>query len=401
MLKARYFSGILFALLALNAFADEVEKPGTEPSKGHETRTPFLPVISGFASDSSAVMPDSVYSNKTIKGKIPVKKKVYQFKIQDEINVSTLRQTEEMLVNAENMDVDFILIHLTAEGGNYSAANKIKNTLIHSKTPVLMYIDNKVETSGAIVSLGADSIITAKNIQIGKVTVTTDKASNKNKSYQYYVKTLLRNTASKTEMQNTSVTPNGKQSTSVFTDPYEQQYASAELNTALKDAGLNNYDIIEYETSRIGAFMDTIISEKGVATIAFIISGLLFLFFRSRKKGIALCLIFILSLVYFASCYFENNLSFTALLAFYGSLLTLVLSLAIKLKNFLPQLMSIVLTGALLLNYNSLLSAFLIIVFSAAALVGAMVLYSKLRNRTIVSLISVNRILNERNLGAD
>ena len=53
---------------------------------------------------------------------------------------------------------DFLVMTLNTYGGEMSAADSIRTTLLHAKMPTIVFINNNAASAGALISIACDSI---------------------------------------------------------------------------------------------------------------------------------------------------------------------------------------------------------------------------------------------------
>lgn len=126
------------------------------------------------------------------------KKLVYQYKIQEEIGPAAWRNTQKAVQEAEDLNADYILIHMNTYGGMVDAADSIRTRLLNAKPIVLVFIDNNAASAGALISIACDSIYMRKSASIGAATVVNQTGEVVPDKYQSYMRATMRATAEST-----------------------------------------------------------------------------------------------------------------------------------------------------------------------------------------------------------
>src|SRR5687768_9983507 len=94
-------------------------------------------------------------------------KKVYTFHLKEEIAPPAWRLTQRAFAEAEKINADYVLIQMNTYGGSVLDADSIRTKILHSRIPVLVFIDNNAASAGALISIACDSIYMATGANIG------------------------------------------------------------------------------------------------------------------------------------------------------------------------------------------------------------------------------------------
>jgi membrane-bound serine protease (ClpP class) len=127
---------------------------------------------------------------------VDVKKKVYTFGIDDNIDPRMNRKVKMALEDAASKGADVILIEMDTYGGAVNDADDIRTMILETKTPIHVWINKDAASAGALISIACDSIYMAPGASIGAATVVMggggDAAPDK---YQSYMRSMMRSTA--------------------------------------------------------------------------------------------------------------------------------------------------------------------------------------------------------------
>ena len=83
---------------------------------------------------------------------------MYVFEIKEEIAKPAWYNTQKHL-KKQKVNADLILIHMNTYGGAVDMADSIRTSILNSKIPVWVYIDNNAASSGALISIACDNYI--------------------------------------------------------------------------------------------------------------------------------------------------------------------------------------------------------------------------------------------------
>ncbi|MFQ6609340.1 MAG: nodulation protein NfeD [Fidelibacterota bacterium] len=111
---------------------------------------------------------------------------VYNIPIQGDIDMGLPYYIERGIQEAEENKAQFILFDIDTFGGRVDAATRIKDAILSSKVPTIVFINRRAISAGALISLSCDSVYITSGGTIGAATAvdqTGKKASEKVISY--------------------------------------------------------------------------------------------------------------------------------------------------------------------------------------------------------------------------
>lgn len=123
------------------------------------------------------------------------KKIVYKLNIKQDITPGTWRQAKQAFEAADSLGADLFLIHMNTYGGTVLDADSIRTKILHSKIPVVVFVDNNAASAGALISIAADSIYMRPGGSIGAATVVNQTGTPMPDKYQSYMRSTMRATA--------------------------------------------------------------------------------------------------------------------------------------------------------------------------------------------------------------
>lgn len=317
----------------------------------------------GFTEDSvtvkdSTTVKDSVILIQTDSIATDQSKRVYRLNLKDNISPKTWRYTQAAFKEAAASNADLILIHMNTYGGLVVSADSIRTSILNSKIPVVVFIDNNAASAGALISIACDKIYMRKGANIGAATVVNQEGKEMPDKYQSYMRATMRSTAEAqgrdTIIENGDTTlqwkrdPNIAQamvdptihiaglidSTKVltFTANEAVEYGFCDgiaenISEVLHAEGIENHTIQAFEPS----FLDRMIGIFSSPTlqgilIMFIIGGL---YFELQSPGIGFPLIIAIlaAVVYFAPLYLEGLAQYWEIILFVAGVILIIVEI--------------------------------------------------------------------------
>jgi len=120
---------------------------------------------------------------------------VYQIDIKKEINQTTRLYLNNGLNEANKLQAKAILIHMNTYGGVLDAADSMRTSILYSRIPVYVFIDNNAASAGALISIACKGIYMREGANIGAATVVNETGAALPDKYQSYMRSLMRSTA--------------------------------------------------------------------------------------------------------------------------------------------------------------------------------------------------------------
>jgi membrane-bound serine protease (ClpP class) len=124
---------------------------------------------------------------------------VYAINIRSEINTTSRIYLSNGLKEANEINVDAILLRLNTYGGALVDADSMRTAILYNKIPVYVFVDNNAASAGALISIACKGIYMRPGANIGAATVveayTGEQAPDK---YQSYMRSIMRSTAEST-----------------------------------------------------------------------------------------------------------------------------------------------------------------------------------------------------------
>lgn len=190
--------------------------------------------------------------------------KVFVIEIRDEIDPRMERYVDLAFTEAEDLNVDYVIIDMNTYGGRVDNADFIRQRILDFKKPVWVWINQNAASAGALISIACDSIYMTKGSTIGAATVVTGDGNKAAGKYQSYFVAKMRATAEAkgrnpdvaAAMVDDKVKVDSSQQGKVLTLPTEKaiEYGYCEgVRTSIEDVldqnKIQNPDMIHYELS--------------------------------------------------------------------------------------------------------------------------------------------------------
>ena len=120
---------------------------------------------------------------------------VYLFEINDEIAEPVWHNMQKAFSLAKELNATTIVINMNTYGGGVVMADSIRTTILRSKIPVYMLINNNAASAGALISIACTKIYMTPGSTIGAATVVTQDGAPAIDKYQSYFRSKMRATA--------------------------------------------------------------------------------------------------------------------------------------------------------------------------------------------------------------
>jgi membrane-bound serine protease (ClpP class) len=262
---------------------------------------------------------------------------VYVFDIAEDIAPPILRTTQQAFEEAENLKADLILIRMNTYGGMLNTADSIRTKILNSKIPVWVFIDNNAASAGALISIACDSIYMRPGGSIGAATVVNQTGEVVPDKFQSFMRSMMRSTA-ESHGKDTIVSGNdtiirwhrdpkiaeamvdpslyvegisdtGKVLT--FTAEEAMQFGFCEgmaenIEEVLEQAGIENYEIIEHESSPLDKIIGFLLSPIVSGILIMVLVGGIYFELQSPGIGFPLAAAALAAILYFAPLYLEG-----------------------------------------------------------------------------------------------
>ncbi|MFT4856342.1 MAG: membrane-bound serine protease (ClpP class) [Algoriphagus sp.] len=250
-------------------------------------------------------------------------KKVFIFKIDEDIDPGMNRRVKLALEKAQEMSADLILIEMDTYGGAVNDADDIRTMILESTIPVYVFINKDAASAGALISIATDSIYMAPGASIGAATVVngTDGAAAPDK-YQSYMRSMMRSTAEAKgrdpkiaeamvdeKIKVEGISEEGSVITFSVSEAIKYGFCEGEYNSIdeiLQAQNLQNAEIINYEEDQIEQIISFFLSPAISGFLILIIIGGLYFELQTPGIGFPLLASIIAVILYFIPFYLSG-----------------------------------------------------------------------------------------------
>ena len=250
------------------------------------------------------------------------KKKVYLFKITDEIAKPVWFKTQKALAEAVEMKSDIILIQMNTYGGLLDMADSIRTAILNCKIPVWVFIDNNAASAGALISIACDSIYMREGANMGAATVVNQTGEQLPDKYQSYMRAMMRSTAEATgrnpdiaqamvdpRIKVEGVNDSGQVVTFTAHEAMKHGYCNAmaeNVPEVLRRAGITEYTIHEQRLTATDKMIGFLTKPAVAGILIMLIIGGIYFEFQAPGIGFPLAVSILAALFYFAPHYLEG-----------------------------------------------------------------------------------------------
>ena len=270
-------------------------------------------------------------------------KKVYHFKVEEEIAKPAVMRVEKALNEAAAENCDVVVMQLNTFGGELESADKIRTMLLQSKVPVWAYIDNNAASAGALISIACERIYMHSGSSIGAATVVDQNGEVQPDKYQSYMRSLMRATAEarnrRPDIAEAMVDPDieiegisikGKVLTFTTEEAILNGYCDAQtesLKEVMQQAGIEEYTIQEQRYSFIEKVVGFLINPVVSGILIMLIVGGLYFEFQSPGIGLPLVVATVGAVLYFAPLFLEGLAANWEIVIFVIGIILLILEI--------------------------------------------------------------------------
>lgn len=120
----------------------------------------------------------------------------YVINIDSDINTTSRIILRKGLDEANQSNVDAVILHLNTYGGAVVDADSMRSAVLYNPVPVYVFIDNNAASAGALISIACEKIFMRKGANIGAATVVSGETGEAMPDkYQSYMRSMMRSTA--------------------------------------------------------------------------------------------------------------------------------------------------------------------------------------------------------------
>ncbi|MFM7586899.1 MAG: SDH family Clp fold serine proteinase, partial [Bacteroidota bacterium] len=114
--------------------------------------------------------------------------RVYLIEILEEIAPGAWRTVQNGMKEAEDLQVDWVVLRINTYGGQVDVADSIRTRLLNTPLRTIAFIDNNAASAGALISIACDSIYMRQSASMGAATVVNQTGEVVPDKYQSYMR---------------------------------------------------------------------------------------------------------------------------------------------------------------------------------------------------------------------
>ncbi len=273
------------------------------------------------------------------------KKLVYTFELKQEIASAAWRTVNNCFKEAEELNADFIILHLNTFGGELQNADLIRNRILDSKIPVYVLIDGNAASAGALISIACNKIFMKPGSTIGAASVVNQTGEIMPDKYQSYMRGMMRDTAEKRgrdpKIAEGMVSPNnylsdiadtGRIITLTTDEAMKYKYCdgiASDINEVCTLAGITNFKIVKHESSVLDALISFLLNPIVNSILLLVIIAGIYYEFQQPGIGFPLFAALTAAVLYFAPLYLDGMAANWEILVFVAGIILLVVEIFI------------------------------------------------------------------------
>ncbi len=271
-------------------------------------------------------------------------KKIFTFKIDDNIDPGMNRRVRLALDEAENKNADLIIVEMDTYGGAVNDADDIRTMILENPIPIWVFINKDAASAGALISIASDSIYMAPGASIGAATVVSgaDGAAAPDK-YQSYMRSMMRSTAEAQgrdpqiaeamvdeRIEIEGITTEGSVITLSVTEAIKYGFCDGQyesIDKILEAKNIQDFEIIEYDPGQIEGIISFFLNPAVSGFLILIIIGGLYFELQTPGVGFPLAASIIAVILYFIPYYLNGLAENWEIIVFFVGVILLAIEL--------------------------------------------------------------------------
>ena len=252
------------------------------------------------------------------------RKLVYKIDIKTDIDPRSNRSTELALAEAEEMDVDYVVIEMDTYGGALNDADDIRTRVLNFDKPIYVFINKDAASAGALISIACDSIYMANGASIGAATVVTAEGVAAPDKYQSYMRSIMRSTAEATgrdpkiaeamvdeNIEVEGISKEGEVVTFSTSEAIKYGFCEArvsDIDELLARSGVTDYELVQYEVSTAEHIINFFLNPFVSGILVLVIMG--GIYFELQTPGVGFPLLAaVIAIICYLTPYYMNGLA--------------------------------------------------------------------------------------------
>lgn len=268
---------------------------------------------------------------------------VYELSINEEINASAWRNTQQAFLKASLEGADIMLIRMNTFGGMVNFADSIRRVILDSPIKSIVYIDHNAASAGALIALACDKIYMTTGSSIGAASVVNQTGEVMPEKYQSYMRGLMRATAEANgrnpeiaeafvdpDVDLPAIKPKGKVLTLTSREAVDVGISDGvvkDIQEVFLKEGIANPTLVVHEVTFMDSLMGFLTNPAVQGFLIVLIMGGIYFELSSPGIGLPLIVAVFASFLYFSPLYIEGLAAHWEIMLFIVGVILLLLEI--------------------------------------------------------------------------
>lgn len=268
---------------------------------------------------------------------------VYELSINEEINASAWRNTQQAFLKASLEGADIMLIRMNTFGGMVNFADSIRRVILDSPIKSIVYIDHNAASAGALIALACDKIYMTTGSSIGAASVVNQTGEVMPEKYQSYMRGLMRATAEANgrnpeiaeafvdpDVDLPAIKPKGKVLTLTSREAVDVGISDGvvkDIQEVFLKEGIANPTLVVHEVTFMDSLMGFLTNPAVQGFLIVLIMGGIYFELSSPGIGLPLIVAVFASFLYFSPLYIEGLAAHWEIMLFIIGVILLLLEI--------------------------------------------------------------------------
>lgn len=268
---------------------------------------------------------------------------VYELSINEEINASAWRNTQQAFLKASLEGAGIMLIRMNTFGGMVNFADSIRRVILDSPIKSIVYIDHNAASAGALIALACDKIYMTTGSSIGAASVVNQTGEVMPEKYQSYMRGLMRATAEANgrnpeiaeafvdpDVDLPAIKPKGKVLTLTSREAVDVGISDGvvkDIQEVFLKEGIANPTLVVHEVTFMDSLMGFLTNPAVQGFLIVLIMGGIYFELSSPGIGLPLIVAVFASFLYFSPLYIEGLAAHWEIMLFIVGVILLLLEI--------------------------------------------------------------------------
>ncbi len=268
---------------------------------------------------------------------------IYRFDIKEDIGPNAWRTVKNAYANAEEAQVDAVLIEMNTFVGLVNFADSIRTRILDSPLKTVVFINHNAASAGALIALATDRIYMSKGSSIGAASVVDQSGQVLPEKHQSYMRGIMRATAEAKgrdpkvaeafvdpDVDVPNIKPAGKVLTLTSSEAVNIGLAEAEVASVaevLAAEGISSPEVTTHRVTAIDRIIAFLISPAVSGVLILLIIGGIYFEMQTPGVGFALVVAIVAAVLFFAPLYIQGLADHWEIALFIAGIILILLEL--------------------------------------------------------------------------